>query len=501
MLFNEENKKILVISTNIAERNLIVKELESGFFDIKEASNAENALKLVDEFNPNLIILDSDLPDMDSLELSKKIIFSNNLDKNTRNIQIVFLTQNDNIDQKLSTFEAGISTFLSRPFFDGEILNLVEFIFNSDSHLQGLNTLLVDNCPLARHAVSTALKQQNISLTEAKNASSALEQIKNPNNNFELFILDFILPDINGDKLCEQIRRIEKYKNVPIIFLSELREKNPVVDIFKSGATDYLIKPFNNQELIYRIKIHIKAKNTINELNNRIISLKQINKLKDEFYNVTSNDFNVPIEIIEYESKKIIDLDDPSIFKLSGQKIYACTTLLNNLARNVDELTRLYSGKVKLEMEDLYVSQLLNTMIEKTQKLANLKDIKISINIKKEESKINGDIAALKQIFQNIFSNAIKFNRIGGSIEIIIEEKPVEILVFIKDTGIGIPNEILSKLYNKFSKYTTQGTSGEQGTGLGISIIKELMIRHKGSIDIHSEKNIGTTFQLCFPKI
>lgn len=497
MFFDEDSKKILVISNNAAERNLILKELESGFFEIKEADTGVLGLKLASEFNPDLVIIDSDLCDINGLELSKSIVFN---DAKTKDVQIVFLSSPENLKDKEYGLEAGITSFLAKPLFDGEIINLINYLFYSESYLDGLKILVVDDSPLAMHAVSSTLKEQNVILSEAKTYSKAWELISNTDNYYELFILDYYLPDGFGNKLCEQLRKIDRYKNTPVIFLCETSEKNPVVDIFNSGASDYLSKPFNKEELLFRIKMHVKTKHATDELNSKIISLKQLNKLKDDFYSTTSNDYNVPIEIIEYESKKIIHFDDLTIIKPSAKRIYECTNLLNNLASDVDELTKIYTGKIKLVMEELFVSELLLSIIDQTQRLAGLKEIKIVTNIKNEETKILADPNALKLIFQNIFSNAIKFTRLSGTIEVILEEKPAEIQVFIKDNGIGIPQELLAKLYNKFSKFTSDGTSGEKGTGLGISIIKELMLRHKGSIDIHSEQNIGTTFQLCFPK-
>ncbi|MCM8530541.1 MAG: ATP-binding protein [Lentisphaeraceae bacterium] len=110
-----------------------------------------------------------------------------------------------------------------------------------------------------------------------------------------------------------------------------------------------------------------------------------------------------------------------------------------------------------------------------------------------------GDESSFKRIFLNLLSNAIKFTPSSGDISMSIVEQGEKALITISDSGIGIPKEMIPKLFDKYTEASRSGTDGEASTGLGMSIVKELIESNKGTITVESSEDEGTTFSLLFP--
>jgi signal transduction histidine kinase len=145
------------------------------------------------------------------------------------------------------------------------------------------------------------------------------------------------------------------------------------------------------------------------------------------------------------------------------------------------------------------ISPVLSGTIDQYRPIARQKHISINYLPHDADTILTVNIDMIKRIVGNLLSNAIKFSRTGGSIELITKKYPGVFTVSIKDNGIGIPDDLKSKIFNKYTVAGRLGTSGEFSTGLGMYIVKSLLDIHKASITVNSEENVGTTFTIEFP--
>jgi heavy metal sensor kinase len=181
--------------------------------------------------------------------------------------------------------------------------------------------------------------------------------------------------------------------------------------------------------------------------------------------------------------------------------------LTNNLER-LDFLTKLVNellilsqadeGKASLKIENLNFSGLLKELYEAFNVVAMQKKISFTFSAF-EEVLINGDSIKLKQLFSNLIDNAIKYTPDGGNISLIVQPEKDQIIVTLKDTGIGIPSDDLPHIFDRFYRVDTSRSRLSGGVGLGLSICQWIVKAHQGTIDVKSQPHQGTTFILMLP--
>lgn len=180
------------------------------------------------------------------------------------------------------------------------------------------------------------------------------------------------------------------------------------------------------------------------------------------------------------------------------RNVHAETLRLNNLASSFLDLARLESGRVQFQQTDFEVADLLSECCEVVRPKAEKERIKVVVNVPPGLPLLRADRDKIKQVVLNLLSNAIKYNRPNGSV--ILEAKAVEgfMLLSVQDTGLGIPEDALPHLFEKF--YRVREMEGRaSGTGLGLSICKKIVQGHGGEIDVRSKVGVGTTFIVKLP--
>lgn len=238
------------------------------------------------------------------------------------------------------------------------------------------------------------------------------------------------------------------------------------------------------------------------ELRSIITELDRLNTAKEKFISIISHDLKSPFTSIVGFSELI--LTDSSLSKdeildyVSHIKDASLHTvdLLNGLL----DLTKLQTGRIEVEAKIINANYIAKKSVEILSGLAFQKGLKLSYHVDKSFY-ITADNNLIFQVFNNLVANSIKFTPRGGSIEIFARELPEvrKIEFTIKDSGVGIEKEDQSKLFVIDKKFTTLGTDGERGTGLGLSLVKEIIDKHGGEIEVKSEVNKGTEFIFTLP--
>ncbi len=253
-----------------------------------------------------------------------------------------------------------------------------------------------------------------------------------------------------------------------------------------------------NKELEIRVQDSLTALQASRE------SLAQLNAQKDRLFSVLSHDLRSPFtsilgfcEILITDGETLTDAERSEFLTYIRDGAKRQLALLNKLL----DWSRLETGRVKLNVQDIDLDIAALNSVTTHLGTSKQKDIKLQSTLP-AGMKILGDEDLLMQLFNNLISNALKFTPANGTISIdLTEEKDEEWIVAVKDTGRGIPKEDLKKLFKVEEKYTRPGLQGEQGTGLGLSLVHEIMKQHSGSISVDSEVGQGTTFTLRFPRL
>lgn len=172
---------------------------------------------------------------------------------------------------------------------------------------------------------------------------------------------------------------------------------------------------------------------------------------------------------------------------------------LAKLINDVLDFAKMEAGEVSVFKTELDVVLLLNEIIESFHTVASEKGIILTSDMPDTEVLINADKDRISQVYQHLISNAIKFTNRGGRITIIAQNFIKEFEVIVSDTGMGIPENDLPNIFQKFYKASRPGTQ-IPGTGIGLGLVKQIVDLHKGMITVQSELNKGTTFIVKLPK-
>jgi signal transduction histidine kinase len=241
------------------------------------------------------------------------------------------------------------------------------------------------------------------------------------------------------------------------------------------------------------------------DLNEKLEKLHRANKMKDEMMQVLAHDVRSPLSGVLSLAGYLQEPDtskDPGKVVKYGKIIQNSLRSVVQMTEDLLELARLESA-VPLPKNPLDLRELLQSVVNTQMSAAAAKKIELRLQVA-ADANILGDATRLKQAFNNLVSNAIKFTPASGTVSITLDAserngRPVA-AVMVKDSGIGLAPEQTVNLFEKFSRYQRAGTQGEKGTGLGLSIVKSIVDQHDGEITVESRPGEGTTFVVFLPR-
>jgi len=244
------------------------------------------------------------------------------------------------------------------------------------------------------------------------------------------------------------------------------------------------------------------AKKNEEELKNYADSLKTLNDTKDRFLSIISHDLRTPFSSILGFTDILLnnrDLPQDKIYQYISF-IHESSTNMLNLVNSLLDWTRIQTGRINFTPERINAKNLVNKSAQTSGGIALQKGIEIYVNIDKDIN-IHADENLMFQVFNNLLSNAVKFCKKGDKIEIgaVKNIKDNQVEFWVSDTGVGIKKEDQEKLFKIETKFTLQGTSGEKGSGLGLSLVNDIIKKHGGTIWVESDYGKGTKFIFTCP--
>ncbi len=232
----------------------------------------------------------------------------------------------------------------------------------------------------------------------------------------------------------------------------------------------------------------------------RISVLEELNRLKNEFVSNISHELRTPLaSIIGFSETIDSDSSMPEDMKKEFNKIILEEAKrLANLINDVLDISKIEGGKIVLNKTEFDINEILKKSIEKVRAYAEAKQITLSVDIPPETVLVYADEERITQLFENLLTNAIKFNIQEGRVTLLAQNLFKEYEVIISDTGVGIPAKDLPFIFQKFYRVSRPGTE-IPGTGLGLALVKQIIDHHKGLITLQSEENKGTTLIIKLP--
>jgi len=304
-----------------------------------------------------------------------------------------------------------------------------------------------------------------------------------------------LLKTIGLDKLNESIRtylKEEQYGEFRKFTIDKLNNIDISLSIVKREEEGTLIVVFRILDSEYKSM----------QLERELKSIKAKNKFKTEFLSNIANDIKKPINAIFETNNKLIDnkikYNSENInnhTRLVKQNCYRLIKLLNN----VEYVSRIDNGTCSLQLRKCDIVKLIDNIVKISKNYTDKKGINISFKSDINKRVLVLDIDKVEKIILNILSNAIKFTDTGGKIDINLYMEDEKVCISIKDTGIGIPKDKIETIFENFEQVDTTLSRGNEGTGMGLSVVKKLANLNNIDIEVESELNNGSEFKLILP--
>jgi PAS domain S-box-containing protein len=337
-----------------------------------------------------------------------------------------------------------------------------------------------------------------------------------------LIVSDMMMPVMSGVEMIAEIRKRPELQTMPVLLLSATADEDLVVKLLDEGAQDFILKPFLEKDFLVRVRSLIAAgqvraaanhslarehaareaaerqKHLIDKLR---VAAESANRAKDEFLAMFGHELRNPLSPI---------VTALQLMKLQGadEKTERARTVIerqvNHLIRLVDDLldvSRIARGKVELKCELVDMADIVGKAIEMASPMLEQRAHALRVDVPRNVLHVDGDPTRLSQVVSNLVTNAAKYTPPGGQISIGAEPLEGQVVLRVRDSGIGIPPDVLPNIFDLFVQERQAIDRSQGGLGLGLTIVRNLVERHGGSVSAHSEGvGRGSEFIVRLPK-
>lgn len=353
--------------------------------------------------------------------------------------------------------------------------------------------LIIDDEPTICDACSEILTSKNFQVETAMNGEDGLKKFGEFSP--DIVFIDLKMPGIGGMDVLKHI--VESKTNTIPIVITGYASIESAVESMKNGAFDFLSKPFTEEELLLITERALDKKRLLDE-KKKIEAEKEA--MRKNFISLVSHELRTPLvaviqylEVLTGGMAGSVSAQQKNILERMKIRLNELLNLINRWLK----LARIEELNLKENFEEISVKKIVDEVIDLLKPLAQEKGVSIVMRDVCELNSIYGDKELIKEVFINIITNGIKYNREKGSIFIDFKKNGGYIGVDITDTGPGIPEKEISKIGEEFYRVKREGIAS--GSGLGMAIVKKILDVHQGKLEIKSKLSEGSTFTIYLP--
>jgi signal transduction histidine kinase len=369
-----------------------------------------------------------------------------------------------------------------------------------------LKVLVVDDEPGIRSGVARILRDFHVTypfmdedytfeILEAPTGEDGITVIERDKP--DVVLLDNKLPGIQGVEVLEYIR--ERKYDIMVAMITSYASLDVAIRATRDGATDFIPKPFTPQEL----------KSSIENITKQLYLKRITHKLKQDgkkvryqFLSVLSHELKAPLNALEGYLRMMQE-------KQAGERIDDYATHIDrslqriqgmrNLIMDLLDFTKIRLERKEEKIEEVNLAEIASGAIVTVQPYAIQMEVSINLEVRTDVV-IMADPGDMEIVFNNLISNAVKYNKFGGKADITIDSSDTDAILIFSDTGIGITKTDSENLFNEFVRIKNEKTRNISGSGLGLSIVKKVVELYHGTIKVESTPDVGTTFTIRLPK-
>jgi signal transduction histidine kinase len=367
--------------------------------------------------------------------------------------------------------------------------------------METLRLLVVDDEPGMRLAVARVLNTYtvrtgdagdqtlNFAVETAESGEDALDAMARSAP--DLMLLDMKLPGMSGLDVLKEVR--ERRYDTLIVMITAYATLETAIEATKRGAHDFLPKPFTPEDL--RVAVRRAVRHYLIQREARRLA-EEKRQVRFQFISVLGHELKAPLAAVEGFLQILKDGsagNDPDVIARIVDRALVRTEGMRKLIVDLLNLTRIESGQKRRELAPVDLRDVARSSIETVSAAAAARHITLALDAP-DTAPMIGDRGELEIILNNLISNAVKYNRDGGRVDIALEPREGGWRLKVTDTGIGMAPEDCARLFQEFVRIRNDKTRTIPGTGLGLSIVRKLAQLYGGDATVDSEPGVGSTF-------
>lgn len=368
--------------------------------------------------------------------------------------------------------------------------------------METMRVLVVDDETGMRQAMARVLRTFTVTtapegetvgfdVQAAETGEEALERIAEAVP--DILLLDLKLPGVSGLDVLRQMN--ERGHHTLTVMITAYATLETAIDATKQGAYDFLPKPFTPDEL--RVAIRRAVKHLVVQRQARRLA-EEKRQVRFQFISVLGHELKAPLAAIEGYLQILKDGSagaDPAVLQQVIERALTRAGGMRRLIAELLDLTRIESGQKRRDLVELDLREVAQASLDTAQPAASPRGIAMTLHAPGRVAVV-ADRGEMEILFNNLVSNAVKYNRDGGRVDVTIEPSADGVRFEVADTGIGLSADEASRLFQEFVRIKNDRTRTIPGTGLGLSIVKKLAQLYGGDVTVRSEPDVGSTFMV-----
>ena len=352
------------------------------------------------------------------------------------------------------------------------------------------------------------LRPQGYELLTVKDGLSALEAVEKEHP--DIILLDIMLPKLDGYEVCERLKSRHDTKFIPIIMLTALKELQDKVKALEVGADDFLSKPFENVELLARVRSLLRLKQYHDELQSKNIELEKKNvsllrmdKFKEDLINLIVHDMKNPLFVIQGNLQMMsMSMQNLSadFLKKYTKRIERSSQQLLRMVVNLLDISRIEEGRIELKSEKANINTIIKDIAIRISDYPENEQKQIVVDLDSHLPEILADKSVIERVLENLINFAVTNADEDGKVLISTSSADGQKVQFIThDSGTQIPKNFHDKIFEKFSQAEIKNSGSRVDRALGLTFCKLAVEAHQGKMWLDLENKIGNKFIIELP--
>jgi two-component system, sensor histidine kinase and response regulator len=327
----------------------------------------------------------------------------------------------------------------------------------------------------------------------------------------DAILMDLTMPEIDGISATRRLHGLALWRETPILVVTGRSENEDLQAAFEAGASDFIAKPPNTIELVARVSAAVRLKRAIDARREREAELQQLNsdlaaanQVKGQLLSIAAHDLKNPLQSVMGFAEVMQDMGLEGFAHDASQTIYQASQRMLSIIEGLLQNAKLESGKIELNRQPTDMSKLASLVVH--DNLARAKHKGQNIVLEGQPFCVaNIDGERLREVLDNLVSNAVKYSLAGSQITVRVWLKSLDppiVALSVEDQGLGMSREDLERVFGQFQRLSARPTGGESSTGLGLAIVKQLVELHGGSVRAESAGiGLGSSFTIELPGV